>query len=100
MVVLFLIFIIQFSCSCAALAVNKTDQKHIIYHGWETTKGAAPKLLAAAQEEMDCCGSGIYDNYTTYTHPTQKDIDWSTDPKHEVDFKNGSNCFQHNSTLC
>ena len=30
MVVLFLIFIIQFSCSCAALSVNEKDQKHII----------------------------------------------------------------------
>ena len=30
MVVLFLIFIIQFSCSCAALSVNPKDQKTII----------------------------------------------------------------------
>ena len=30
MVVLFLIFIIQFSCSCAALSVNTNDQKTII----------------------------------------------------------------------
>ena len=30
MVILFLIFIIQFSCSCAALSVNTNDQKTII----------------------------------------------------------------------
>ena len=32
MVILFLIFIIQFSCSCAALSVNDNDQKHIVYN--------------------------------------------------------------------
>ena len=32
MVILFLIFIIQFSCSCAALAASDKDQLHIIHN--------------------------------------------------------------------
>ena len=40
MVVLFFVFIIQFSCSCAALSVNVADQQRIIstVSGQENTR--------------------------------------------------------------
>jgi len=85
MVVLFFIFIIQFSCSCAALSVSEFDQKKIIKTGWDTaiktpyTEG----LIVSAERQFDCCGLGLKDDYTVYKHPTLEDHDWSqnrTDP--------------------
>ena len=34
MIILFLIFLVQFSVACACLAVNKQQQKSIIHKGW------------------------------------------------------------------
>merc|ERR1711953_593673 len=45
MVVLFLIFVIQFSCSCAALSVNTKDQQIIIHKGWEAAAAHTPNLV-------------------------------------------------------
>jgi len=53
MVVLFLIFIIQFSVSCAALGINADDEKALLRQGWAQadnfTKFDAEKLF-------NCCG--------------------------------------------
>jgi len=93
MVVLFLIFIIQFSCSCAAVSVNERDQRHIIYSGWNVT---SETVLKTAQETFDCCGLGLNENYTKYLHPTDEDIEWSKE--HNVVFR--ENCKNHTSIDC
>jgi len=92
MVVLFFIFIIQFSCSCAALSVSPNDQIKIIKTAWDTaektpyTKG----LIISAERQFDCCGVGIYDNYTTYDHPTTEDHEWSLN---NSVFEEGDKCY-------
>jgi len=53
MVVLFCIFIIQFSVSCAAVGINEEDEKTILQQGWSkadnSTKFDAEKIF-------NCCG--------------------------------------------
>jgi len=78
MVVLFFIFIIQFSCSCAALSVSKPDQTKIIKTAWDTAmKHDYTALIISAEKQFDCCGLGINDTYQTYTTPTDADHEWS-----------------------
>jgi len=98
MVILFLIFIIQFSCSCAALAASDKDQMHIIHNGWDAALNAAPKLVSKAEENFDCCGLGIADDFTTYSTPTEDDKNWTKE--HNVTYKAGSNCFNHTADTC
>jgi len=92
MVVLFFIFIIQFSCSCAALSVKEYDQKKIIKTAWDTAMNHeySEGLVISAEKQFDCCGLGIYDNYTKYDHPTQEEHDWSI-AKGVI--KEGDKCF-------
>lgn len=58
MVVLFLIFLIQFSVSCAALAINEEDERKIVEQSW----GVAYKsnhnssLILQAEQTFHCCG--------------------------------------------
>ena len=47
-------------------------------------------LVISAEKQFDCCGLGIYDNYTKYDHPTQEEHDWSIEKKV---FKEGDKCF-------
>jgi len=56
MVVLFLIFLIQFSVSCAALAINKDDENMIIEAAW---KKSPDSLKIQAEQSFDCCGLGL-----------------------------------------
>jgi len=78
MVVLFLIFLIQFSCSCAALAINESDEKMLIKTAWNTAADKSPSLVVQAEQTFDCCGLGI--NATTndlYIHPTKDDMNFT-----------------------
>jgi len=99
MVVLFLIFVIQFSCSCAALSVNTKDQQIIIHKGWDTAALHTPNIVKNAEETFDCCGSGLeYVNgtLTPYTNPTADDVKWSE--LHKVNFK--EDCVNHTAIAC
>ncbi|XP_010871498.1 tetraspanin-13b [Esox lucius] len=52
MIILFMVFIVQFSVSCACLAINKEQQEHLLEVGWNnshTTQGDVEKSL-------NCCG--------------------------------------------
>jgi len=98
MVILFLIFIIQFSCSCAALAASDKDQLHIIHNGWDAALKAAPKLVVMAEETLDCCGLGIDDDFKFYPHATKNETIW-TEENH-VKYKPGSNCYNHTADSC
>jgi len=79
MVVLFLIFLIQFSCSCAALAINEEDEKILIKKAWTTSQDHSSSLVVQAEQTFDCCGLGIDENDKVYTEPTEKDMKWSVD---------------------
>merc|ERR1719192_420645 len=87
----FLVFIIQFSCSCAALSVNVADQQRIISTAWYASESYSPELVIKAEQTFDCCGSGIEKvNRTTYDKPTMKDHRGSIE--HNV-FKEGDACY-------
>jgi len=83
MVVLFLIFLIQFSCSCAALAINEHDEKMLIKTAWQTAETKSESLVIQAEQTFDCCGLGINitGNDAIYEKPTQKDIQWTIEKK-------------------
>jgi tetraspanin-13/31 len=76
MVVLFFIFIIQFSCSCAALTMadNEHDQGVIFGKAWTLTNKTDMSLIETVEKKLDCCGSGIIDNSAndTATQEEQK----------------------------
>jgi len=101
MVVLFLIFLIQFSVACAALAINEDDEKKIILSAWNAAEKNSPSIIVQAELTFDCCGVGLNDDMTIYPTPTEADIKWTEDK--EV-FKEhpDKNCFHHNSntTTC
>jgi len=79
MVVLFLIFLIQFSCSCAAIAINPNDEKIMIKKAWQTAETHSKSLVIQAEQTFDCCGLGIDANDTVYLKPTTKDQKWTVD---------------------
>jgi len=93
MVVLFLIFLIQFSCSCAALAINETDEKMLIKKAWNTAESKSPSLVVQAEQTFDCCGLGINETSNEiYLKPNKHDQDFTVE--HDV-FKNypDAKCF-------
>lgn len=77
MVVLFLIFLIQFSVSCAALAITVADEKALIRTSWKVASNKAPSVIVEAEQRFMCCGVGLHENLTTYPMPLKDDIDWS-----------------------
>jgi len=83
MVVLFLIFLIQFSCSCAALAINEHDEKMLIKTAWQTAETKSESLVIQAEQTFDCCGLGINitNNDAIYEKPTPEDIQWTIEKK-------------------
>lgn len=52
MMILFIVFVIQFSVSCACLAINKDQQNHLLEIGWN--RSAATQ--ADIEKTLDCCG--------------------------------------------
>jgi tetraspanin-13/31 len=98
MVVLFLIFLIQFSVACAALAINENDEKQIILKAWQSAEKNTPSVIVQAERTFDCCGVGLNDDLSVYPKPTLKDRQWSD--KHGVfngtEYEN-KECSDHNS---
>ncbi|XP_018424466.1 PREDICTED: tetraspanin-13 [Nanorana parkeri] len=52
MIVLFLVFVVQFSVSCASLALNQDQQKELLEMGWNHTANARPDI----EKNLNCCG--------------------------------------------
>jgi tetraspanin-13/31 len=52
MIILFLLFIVQFIVACACLAVGPAQQKAMFKVGWQDTPG----LRNTTQKQFDCCG--------------------------------------------
>ena len=74
MIILFLIFLVQFSVACASLALSDMQQKELFRVGW---KAASSGLRETTQEIFQCCGMDLeHQNFTTtnstaypYFHP-------------------------------
>ncbi|XP_045120748.1 tetraspanin-13-like isoform X2 [Portunus trituberculatus] len=73
MIVLFIIFIIQFSVACACLAINEDQERLVAANGW--LEGGLP-IQADAQNWFRCCGYNNSDLGLTQggDHPSCKDI--------------------------
>jgi len=62
MVILFLIFIIQFSVSCAALATSEETEKTLVQDGWNKV---SDDVKFSAEKIFNCCGLNLADQNTT-----------------------------------
>jgi len=67
MIIMFLLFLVQFAVACACLALSESQQHSLYSSGWET---APYKLRERAQNLFVCCG---------YNKTTQDDIMSPTD---------------------
>jgi len=92
MVVLFLIFLIQFSCSCAALAINEDDEIRLIKKAWKSAETSSPSLVIQAEQTFDCCGLGLYPNNTAYIKPLVADQNFTVNNEVFKDYPNAV-CF-------
>ncbi|XP_063306803.1 tetraspanin-13 [Pelobates fuscus] len=63
MIILFVIFVIQFSVSCASLALNKQQQNELLEVGWNHTKGAQSDI----EKHLNCCGFNSFAKNSTST---------------------------------
>ncbi|XP_051466133.1 tetraspanin-13 [Apus apus] len=59
MIILFLVFIVQFSVSCACLALNKEQQSQLLEVGWNNSKSARTDV----ERSLNCCGFRVFDPY-------------------------------------
>jgi len=99
MVVLFLIFLIQFSVSCAALAIDEHDEKTIIKSAWTGAESKSESLVIQAERSFDCCGLGLNDNMEPYNKPNTTEAEWSDEKKVFLGEKYSSlNCYGINAT--
>lgn len=65
MLVLFLLFLIQFSIACACLAVKPDQQATLVEEAWQIS---SPDVQADAQNNFECCGLHTT-NSTAMFHP-------------------------------
>ncbi|RWS07753.1 tetraspanin-13-like isoform X1 [Dinothrombium tinctorium] len=61
MVILFALFVVQFSIACVCLSVSETQEKEIGRRGWEDSND---NIRLEAQHFFGCCG---FDNITKST---------------------------------
>ncbi|XP_048379398.1 tetraspanin-31 [Stegostoma tigrinum] len=53
MVILFLVFLIQFGVSCSCLALNRSQQEHLLKLTWNRMSNATKQDL---EHQLNCCG--------------------------------------------
>ncbi|XP_064472210.1 tetraspanin-13-like isoform X2 [Ornithodoros turicata] len=53
MVILFLLFVVQFSVACACLAMTEDQERELAHEGWER---ASASVKAQAESLFHCCG--------------------------------------------
>ena len=58
MIILFFLFLVQFSIACACLTVNSDQQEKLARQGWESS---SIEFKEQIQETFQCCG---FDNRT------------------------------------
>ncbi|XP_077446508.1 tetraspanin-13b [Stigmatopora argus] len=52
MIILFMVFIVQFSVSSACLAINKEQQDHLLEVGWNNSQSTQKDV----EKSLNCCG--------------------------------------------
>uniref|UniRef100_UPI0037E8102A tetraspanin-13-like n=1 Tax=Semicossyphus pulcher TaxID=241346 RepID=UPI0037E8102A len=52
MMILFLVFVVQFSVSCACLSLNKDQQNHLLEVGWDKSENTQKDV----EKTLNCCG--------------------------------------------
>lgn len=52
MMILFIVFVVQFSVSCACLALNKEQQNNLLAAGWNRSEVTQNDI----EKTLDCCG--------------------------------------------
>lgn len=74
MVILFLLFLVQFSVACACLAVNSDQQEMLAQQGWNKVNMDVKEQV---QERFQCCGfqSRIMPPNTTADYPSCTVVD-------------------------
>ncbi|CAH0714401.1 unnamed protein product, partial [Brenthis ino] len=74
MVILFLLFLVQFSVACACLAVNSEQQEMLAQQGWNKVDMDVKQQV---QERFQCCGfqGRIMPNNATIDYPSCNAVD-------------------------
>ncbi|KAL4629645.1 tetraspanin-13-like [Arapaima gigas] len=52
MIVLFMVFVVQFSVSCASLAITREQQNHLLEVGWNNSQSTQRDV----EKSLNCCG--------------------------------------------
>ncbi|XP_030013368.1 tetraspanin-13a [Sphaeramia orbicularis] len=60
MIILFVVFVMQFSVSCACLALNKQQQDHLLEAGWNKSEVTQRDI----EKTLNCCGFFHLNNVT------------------------------------
>ncbi|KAB1276057.1 Tetraspanin-13 [Camelus dromedarius] len=75
MIILLLVFIVQFSVSCACLALNQDQQGQLLEVGWNNTASARNDI----QRNLNCCGFRSFNpNGTCPAGPSEFPDKWKT----------------------
>ena len=69
MIILFLLFLIQFSIACSCLAVNSEQQRGFAENGWSISSNETKDKV---QNEFLCCG---FNSSSTSDHPSCDIVD-------------------------
>ncbi|XP_018334948.1 tetraspanin-13 isoform X2 [Agrilus planipennis] len=82
MVILFLLFLIQFSVACACLGVNMEQQQQLAEQGWGRVDNSTK---AKVQQVFTCCGfdKEIKSNNSKMGHPSCESIEPKCCPDHD-----------------
>lgn len=75
MIILFMLFLIQFSIACSCLAVNQSQQREFAEQGWSL---APIDIKQQVQDEFICCG---FNSTVTDDHPSCENVNAICCPK-------------------
>lgn len=84
MVILFLLFVVQFSIACACLAVNMKEQEQLAEEGWRHFNS---EMKAEVQKDFSCCGFDSNEHINASDpmwHPVCKPDPLCCSPRSEV----------------
>lgn len=71
MIILFLLFLIQFSIAASCLAVSPVQQRQFAEEGWNI---ASDDIKKKVQDTFLCCGFNATDTLNTSAHPSCENI--------------------------
>ncbi|XP_032596141.1 tetraspanin-13 isoform X2 [Drosophila grimshawi] len=94
MIILFMLFLIQFSIASSCLAVNAEQQQQFAEQGWKTVP---PKLRKQVQDSFRCCGFNATTTPTTTSTTTITNVN---DEEPSCDLINRECCADSKDPLC